>query len=88
MDRYLAAYVAKMEPTILTRSKNIANRYPHLKLGEHETEVSRYFKTRLVGTPEIITYLMSHAIIRHSHQVVFIDTSEGEKASLFQLTLM
>ncbi len=77
MDRYLALYVAKMEPAILSKSKKVAGKYPHLRLGKHETEVSKYFKTRLVGTPEIITYLMSHATIQHSHQVIFIDTNEG-----------
>lgn len=61
--RYLVKYVSKIEPTF------------SLSVKEIKTEVEKYFTTRLIGSAEVATTLLSYQIAGGTRQVTFLDTN-------------
>jgi len=66
MVRYLTKYVAKMEPSYrLTLQRSL-----------QEDAVASYFRCRVLGAPEVMTYLLSIHLTQCTRSVVFINTEQ------------
>ena len=66
--RYLVKYVSKIEPTF------------QLGVKESQAEVDRYFSTRLIAAPEVVTTLLSYLIAGGTQRIIFLDTSKVPKS--------
>ena len=63
----MVKHVAKIEPTFT------------LSVKQNKTKVDKYFTTRLIGAPEVVTTLLSFQIAGSSRQVSFLETNSVEK---------